>query len=47
MFRLIRTVIIAMIALVAGVLYERSNAQTDCGTAGGDWSKGRCYGAVQ
>lgn len=44
MFGLFRTLLIAMIAFVAGVLYERHNQSELCDAAGGTWRSGLCGG---
>ena len=45
MFRLIRTLILVMIAFVAGLLFERSQAAEACVAAGGTMAAGLCKGA--
>lgn len=45
MFSLIRTAILVMIAFVAGLLFERSQAGEICVAAGGTMSAGLCKGA--
>jgi hypothetical protein len=44
MFRLLRTLILVMIAFVAGVLYERNNARETCAAGGGLWLLDICIG---
>ena len=46
MFSLIRTAILVMIAFVAGLLFERSQAGEMCVAAGGTMSAGLCKGAL-
>ncbi len=47
MFRLLRLIIFTMFAFVAGMLYERSNAQTACTSDGGEWRDAYCIGVDQ
>ncbi len=42
MFRLIRTVILVLIAFVAGLMFERSQAGDTCRAAGGEMQNGIC-----
>jgi len=42
MFGLVRLVIFAAVAFVAGVLYERNNASEACKAAGGQYARGLC-----
>lgn len=42
LFRPIRTIVIVTIAFVAGMVYERSNANERCTTAGGQMINGLC-----
>jgi hypothetical protein len=44
MFRLLRTLILVMFAFVAGMLFERSNAQGVCETGGSLWISNICVG---
>jgi hypothetical protein len=44
MFRLIRLVILCMIAFVLGVFYERQNVHTACTALGGEMINGLCLG---
>ena len=44
MFRLIRLVIFTGFAFVAGVLYERNNAEVTCTAGGGLWIDNICVG---
>lgn len=44
MFRLIRSIILVLIAFVAGLLYERSEVRTACQDAGGVVQGGICRG---
>lgn len=43
MFRLIRTPVLLLIAFVAGLLYERSQAADACLGAGGKMHDGVCW----
>ncbi len=45
MFGLIRTAILVLIAFVAGLLFERSQAGEACVAAGGTMQAGLCKGA--
>ena len=42
MFGLVRLVVFAAVAFVAGVLYERHNASEACDAAGGQFARGLC-----
>ncbi len=42
MFRLIRFVILCMLAFVAGVFYERKNTADACKAVGGEMVAGLC-----
>jgi|GEM_PF-4117604 len=42
MFRLLRLVIFTAFAFIAGILTERSNAQTNCEDSNGQWTKQMC-----
>ena len=44
MFRLLRTMILVMIAFVAGMLYEREGRQAICENGGGLWIENICVG---
>jgi len=44
MFRLLRLIMFTAFAFIAGVLYERSNAQTACTNGGGLWIDTICVG---
>ncbi|MEM8536840.1 MAG: hypothetical protein AAGF56_03160 [Pseudomonadota bacterium] len=44
MFRLLRTLILVLIAFVAGVLYERSGSRAICEGGGGLWIEDICVG---
>jgi hypothetical protein len=44
MFRLLRLIIFTGCAFIAGVLYERNNAQTACNEGGGLWIDNICVG---
>ena len=44
MFRPIRTIILAMFAFFAGVLFERSAQNDHCADRGGEMSEGLCIG---
>lgn len=44
MFRLVRTIILVMFAFVAGMLFERNNAQGICEDAGSLWVSNICVG---
>ncbi len=45
MFGLIRTVILVLVAFVAGLLFERSQASEACAAAGGEIRDGVCRDA--
>jgi len=45
MFRLVRLVVLVMIAFLAGLLLERSQQGERCIAAGGDMRAGLCVGA--
>jgi hypothetical protein len=44
MFRLLRTLILVMIAFIAGMLYEREGSQDICQNGGGLWIENICVG---
>ena len=44
MFRLIRLIILVMFAFVAGMLYERDQAEDRCINGGGLWIAKICVG---
>ena len=44
MFRLLRTLILVMIAFIAGMLYEREGRQQICENGGGLWIEDICVG---
>ena len=44
MFRLLRLIIFTAFAFIAGVLYERSNAEEACNAGGGLWIDNICVG---
>jgi len=44
MFRLVRTVIVVMIAFAAGMLVAKADMRDACLDADGDWQNGMCYG---
>jgi hypothetical protein len=44
MFRLLRTIILVMFAFVAGMLFERNNAQALCESSGSLWISKICVG---
>ncbi len=45
MFRLLRTLILVMVAFVAGMLHERQGQQTACESGGGLWIEDICLAA--
>ncbi|MEX0340024.1 MAG: hypothetical protein AB3N11_13410 [Arenibacterium sp.] len=45
MLRLVRTIVLLMIAFVAGLLFERDRVQTACTAAAGEWRAGTCLGS--
>ena len=45
MFRLIRTIIVATFAFIAGMLYERGGQKHICEAGGGLWIENICVGA--
>ncbi|MBW4709291.1 hypothetical protein KX928_15980 [Roseobacter sp. YSTF-M11] len=45
LFRPIRTLIVIVIAFMAGLLFERSRISDSCATAGGTMLAGLCRGA--
>ncbi|MFT7106284.1 MAG: hypothetical protein ACJAVT_000803 [Yoonia sp.] len=44
MFRLLRTLILVMIAFIAGMLYERGGSRDICQNGGGLWIENICVG---
>lgn len=42
MFRLVRTIILVLIAFVAGLMFERSQTAQACSAAGGEIQDGVC-----
>ncbi|WP_296423270.1 hypothetical protein [Yoonia sp.] len=44
MFRLLRLMILTMLAFVAGMMFERSNARENCETGTGLWISNICVG---
>ena len=44
MFRLLRLIILVMFAFVAGMMFERSQAQDICENDGGLWITNICVG---
>jgi len=42
LFRPIRMLILAGLAFVAGILFERSNSNETCAALGGQWAGGIC-----
>ncbi len=45
MLRLVRLIVLVLVAFVAGVFYERGNSQQKCETSGGQWMRaGFCAG---
>ena len=44
MFRLLRTIVLAMFAFVAGMLFERQGSQGICESGGGLWIENICVG---
>ncbi len=46
MFGLIRSTILVLIAFVAGLMFERSNAGETCRAAGGTMQAGLCRGVA-
>lgn len=47
MFRIIRALILVLVAFVAGLLFERSEARTACEDAGGVMQGGICRGVAR
>ena len=43
MFRLLRSLILMIVAFVAGMLVERSNTSDTCLAAGGNWDTPICF----
>ena len=39
MFRLIRLIVLLMVAFVAGILFERADQKENCKTSGGQWMR--------
>jgi len=46
MFRIIRTLVLVMIAFVAGIFFERNNQRELCEESGGTWLRAGFCGAV-
>ena len=44
MFRLLRTIILVLLAFVAGMLFERGNAREACEAIGSLWIMDVCVG---
>ena len=44
MFRLLRTIILVIIAFVAGMLHERAGQRDICESGGGLWIENICVG---
>ena len=45
MLRLVRTLVLLMIAFLAGLFFERDRAQSICAENNGTWVQGACLGS--